>query len=144
MPAIIGDCKPRHSSYPAFVVRQENINSLFGSIFPVVSLNLNASCRQWENIKINQEMNMQKSDTIEKNNITWPKFSFVKEHTCPRCRNRDTRLSKRPKGSLFNRVFRKAHRCNTCYSRFWIFRPFRILILTGVMLYIYNYLSPLI
>ena len=89
-------------------------------------------------------MNMQKPDPIKKNNMTWPKFCFAVEHSCPRCRNRDTRLSKRPKASLFNKVFRIAHRCNICHSRFWIFRRFRTLILTGVMLSIYNYLSPLI
>ncbi len=54
------------------------------------------------------------------------------EVTCPQCRNQDTRLSKCSNGSFFNRVFRKAHSCDTCYARFWIFRPFRMLILTGV------------
>ena len=91
---------------------------------------------------------MQKSDSIEKNNMNWPQLSFAKEHTCPRCSSRDTRLSKHPKGSLFNRVFRKAHRCNTCYSKFWIFRPFRMLILMPILtimtLYIYEFLKLLI
>jgi hypothetical protein len=119
-------------------------------------------------IKINQEINMEKSNSIEKHNLTWPKFSFKVKHPCtcrrcrntrvsklsnfsftaelkcPQCRSRDTRVSKCPNGGLFNRVFRKAHSCETCYSRFWIFRPFRMLIFTGVILSIYNYLSPLI
>lgn len=89
---------------------------------------------------------MKNLDPIKKNNINWPKFSFAAEHTCPRCRNKDTRLSTRSNGSLFNNLLRKAYRCNICYAQFWIFRRFRILILifTGVMFYIYDFLKPLI
>lgn len=78
-----------------------------------------------------------------KKNITMPNFSFAAP-TCPRCRNGDTRLSKgskRSKDRFFNKLLRKAHRCNECYTRFWVWRPLRLLMLTGAILFTYNYLT---
>ncbi len=69
-----------------------------------------------------------------------PNFSFAVQ-ACPRCRNRDTRPSKLSKGSLFNKLLRKAHRCNECYTRFWVWRPLPLLMLTGAILFTYKYLS---
>ena len=100
-----------------------NENTLFGSLSPLVGLNINTSLGNDKILKIN----MKKSYPFDINNITSLKFSFAPP-ACPRCSTWDTRQSKRLNGNLFNKLFRKVYRCNICYFRFRMYSPFRILI----------------
>ena len=66
---------------------------------------------------------------IMKTNINPFKLSFA-PHACPRCNSRDTRQSKRSNGSLFDKLLKKSQRCNSCYFRFRVMSPFRMLVNT--------------
>jgi uncharacterized protein len=74
---------------------------------------------------------MQRSDRNQKHSIQ----PSVAMRTCPQCGDRKIRRSlTHTDDGLLKILFCKSYRCSTCRYRFWVINPFRLVLLTGIIL----------
>jgi hypothetical protein len=79
---------------------------------------------------------MYESDRNEENNKSWAESSIA-TRACPRCGNGKTRRSsKKLNDRLLNILFRKSYRCQACRYRFWVMNPLRLVLITGIILFL--------